>query len=96
MGRVAYRSAVGFAFIVAHTKEARKSVPAECGPRELTATIVTAVSAYFSRALIDAPGGEVSTFIAHVNEFNRASARTAIAQDDLTLLPLLDVGPCVA
>jgi len=74
-------SAMRFAFVVAHPEDSGKFLAAECGPRELTATIMTAVSEYFSCTGKEAPKGELSKLIAHVNELNRAITGAALAQD---------------
>ncbi|MFA5177791.1 MAG: HEAT repeat domain-containing protein [Candidatus Omnitrophota bacterium] len=73
--------AMRFAFVVAHPEDSSKFLAAECGPRELTATIMTAVSEYFSSTGREAPKGELSKLIVHVNELNRAITGAALAQD---------------
>ena len=70
-----------FAFVVAHPTDAGKFVAAECGPRELSATIMAGVSEFFSSHRADGPKGEVSQLIAQVNELNRAITGASIAQD---------------
>lgn len=70
-----------FAFVVGDPHETGKFVGAECGPRELTATIMTAVSEYFTPTIGGAPRRELPKLIAHVNELNRAITGAAIAQD---------------
>ncbi len=70
-----------FAFVVADPKETTKFIAAECGPRELTATVITGVNEYFKPVTGDAPRGEVAQLIAQVNEINRAITGASIAQD---------------
>jgi hypothetical protein len=70
-----------FAFVVAHPTDAGKFVAAECGPRELTATIMTGVGEFFSSHRANGPEGEVSQLIACVNELNRAITGASITQD---------------
>jgi hypothetical protein len=72
---------MSFAFVVAHPEDGSKFLAAECGPRELTATVMTAVSEYFSSTGEDVPKGELSRLVAHVNELNRAITGAALAQD---------------
>lgn len=70
-----------FAFVVADPKEATKFVAAECGPRELTATVMTGVSEFFALATRPAPRGELARLVARVNDINRAITGASIAQD---------------
>jgi len=73
--------AMRFAFVVTHPEDSSRFLAAECGPRELTTTIMTAVSEYFRSAGEDIPKDELSKLIAHVNELNRAITGAALAQD---------------
>lgn len=73
--------AMRFAFVVAHPQDKGRFVAAECGPRELTTTIMTGICEYFNPTMKDAPTGELSELIAHVNELNRAITGAALAQD---------------
>lgn len=73
--------AMKFAFVIANPEDSGKFVAAECGPRELTATIMTGVCEYFSSTGKEVPKGELSKLVAHVNELNRAITGAALAQD---------------
>lgn len=70
-----------FAFLVADTREAGKFVAAECGPRELTATIMRGVGEYFESATPEAQRDDVAELLAQVDEINRAITGASIAQD---------------
>lgn len=70
-----------FAFVVAHPEEVSRFIAAECGPRELTATIMTGVCEYFSTKANQPPRGEQAKLISNVNELNRAITGAALAQD---------------
>jgi hypothetical protein len=74
-------SEMRFAFVVAHPTDNDRFLAAECGPRELTATIMTAVSEYFLATGKEAPEDALSGLIANVNELNRAITGAALAQD---------------
>lgn len=70
-----------FAFVVAHPEKVGRFIAAECGPRELTATIMTGVCEYFSSEANELPRGEQAKLISNVNELNRAITGAALAQD---------------
>jgi len=74
-------AAMRFAFVVAHPDDAKKFIAAECGPRELTATIMTGVCEYFEVIAKEAAKGELATLLTRVNEINRAITGTSLAQD---------------
>jgi hypothetical protein len=73
--------AMRFAFVIAHPEDNSRFLAAECGPRELTTTIMTAVSQYFGNSGEDIPKDEFSKLIAHVHETNRAITGAALAED---------------
>lgn len=79
-----------FAFIVAHPEDREKFMAAECGPRELTTTIMTGICEYFSLMTREAPRGELAELLAHVNELNRAITGVALAQDWTKARQLMD------
>jgi len=74
-------AAMRFAFVVAHPDDAKKFIAAECGPRELTATIMSGVCEYFNVIAKEAAKGELTALLTHVNELNRAITGTSLAQD---------------
>lgn len=82
--------ALRYAFVVAHPEDSSKYLAAECGPRELTATIMTAVSEYFIFTEKKELTGRLSKPISRVNELNRAITGAAIAQDLTKLRQLMN------
>ena len=79
-----------FAFVVAHPEDSSRFLAAECGPRELTATIITAVSEYFGSTEKETLKGELPKLIVHVNKLNRAIKGAALAQDWIKARQLMD------
>lgn len=74
-------SAMKFAFVVAAPDGSERFVAAECGPRELTATIMTGVCEYFNLIPGETSKDELSAALSRVNELNRAITGRALAQD---------------
>ena len=72
-------SAMKFAFVVAHSQQNR-FIAAECGARELTATIMSAVCEYFNPTVLPA-SSDYSDVLAKANELNRTITGAALAQD---------------
>lgn len=79
-----------YAFVVAHPKDKNKFIAAECGPRELTITVMTAVCKYFYTAANMESKGELSKLIAEANELNRAITGAAISQNMTKALQLMN------
>jgi len=73
--------AMRFAFLVGHPEDNARFSAAECGPRELTATIMTAVCEYFKPTRKERLKSDLTELVAHVNELNRAITGVALAQD---------------
>jgi hypothetical protein len=82
--------AMRFAFVIAHPEDGSKFLAAECGPRELTATVMTAVCEYLSPRGKEALKGDLPKLVEHVNELNRAITGTALAQDWTRARQLMD------
>ncbi len=70
-----------FAFVVTHPNDRKRFIAAECGPRELTATIMSALCEYFFTTNNYTAKDELSTVLAKVNELNRAITGVSLAQD---------------
>lgn len=67
-----------FAFVVAHPSKCDRYIAAECGPRELTVTVLTAMCEFFSPSEDATTRGTLS---AQVTRLNRAIGASALAQD---------------
>lgn len=70
-----------FAFIVADPDGHENYVAAECGPGELTATIMTGVCKYFTALTKKVVRGELSILLERVNDLNRAITGASLGQD---------------
>lgn len=69
-----------FAFVVAHPEVDNKFIAAQCGPRELTATVMTAIGLFFSSSKPSSMN-EVQKTLIRVHDLNRAITGAALAQD---------------
>jgi hypothetical protein len=67
-----------FAFVVAHYRDRNRYIAAECGPRELTSTIMTGICEYFRLGQGNTASEDPVT---RVVELNRAITGSTIARD---------------
>lgn len=67
-----------FAFVVAHREDRNRYIAAECGPRELTATIMTGICEYFS---LGQSTPVVEKSVQRVVELNRAIYGASLAEN---------------